>query len=94
MKTASQTTLKKNLSKVTISKNTVAYKMLLEAISGKKLLRPCYVQGSGKHIKNQDHSLSLEKALREVGIEFTTGNDAPRGGLPGKFIEVKTKIKA
>jgi hypothetical protein len=94
MKTASTTTLTKKLTKLNPTKNTIAYKMVQEVINGKSFIRPCYTSGSGRHISNQDHSQPIEAILKEIGVEYVVGNDAPRGGLTGKFIQITTKIKA
>ena len=34
-----------------------------------------------------DKTWEAEKLLQEAGIKFSVGNDAPRGGLNGKFIK-------
>jgi hypothetical protein len=93
MKSASTTNLNKKLAKLNPTKNTVAYKFVQEVIAGKTFIRPCYTLGSGKRTTNHDHSLPTEAILKAIGVEFITGNDAPRGGLTGKFIRITTKIK-
>jgi len=94
MKTASTTTLTKKLTKLNPTKNSIAYKIIKEVINGKSFIRPCYTLGSGRFISYHDHSQSIEAILKEIGVEYVVGNDAPRGGLTGKFIQITTKIKA
>jgi hypothetical protein len=94
MKTASTTTLTKKLTKLNPTKNLIAYKMVKEVINGESFIRPCYTLGSGRFISYHDHSQPIEAILKEIGIEYVSGNDAPRGGLTGKFIQITTKIKA
>lgn len=47
---------------------------------------------SGSRYKLDDKSHDrLYFALRYIGIDFVVGNDAPRGGAEGDFIELTTK---
>lgn len=50
--------------------------------------------GSGRfcHLSNGDH-LAIIEALNKLGIDYTTGNDAPRGGGIGDYVALTTKGK-
>ena len=93
MKTLSKNSAAKKLSKLTISKTSITYKLLVDIIQGKKQIRPCYTSGSGRFTTNQDHTLSLCWKLDEMGIEYKISNDSPRGGKTGTLITISTKIK-
>jgi len=49
-------------------------------------VRPCQYSGSGRHTSVLDKSGVIERFLRENGIAYCWGNDAPRGGASGKYI--------
>ncbi len=70
-------------------KPTPTVRALVEAwiMTGEKI-RPCYTTGSGKHTKNSDHTDAVRHFL-SVGLKlpWTSGNDAPRGGLTGNWIK-------
>lgn len=87
------TTLQNRLSKIDVNKNTVAYRMVLSAINGQTLLRPCYTQGTGRHITNQDHTYAVTNLLTRLGVNYETGNDSPRGGKTGNYVKLITKIE-
>lgn len=53
------------------------------------ILRPILKVGRGRYSQySKDHSDQYKKYLRELGLEFKEGNDAPKGGRLGDFIEV------
>lgn len=58
------------------------------------LIRPVYVSGRGRFVKNMDYTADICRALDACGLKYETGNDAPRGGACGNFIKVLTKIEA
>lgn len=55
---------------------------------GKRKVRTCYTTGSGRFISNSDSTKTTIEALTKLGLSFTTGNDAPRGGLTGNWIDL------
>lgn len=73
-------------------KNTRAYKMINEAIATGEIIRPCYTSGSGRFTSNLDYTGDVERLLQILGLRYKCGNDAPRGGLPGNWIKIITKI--
>lgn len=60
--------------------------------SGKYIIRPCYVSGSGRFCKNNDYTAEVAILLCKANIKFIQGNDAPRGGKEGNYI-ILTHIK-
>lgn len=44
--------------------------------------------GSGRFAKVSDNSNYVREILHAQGYKFTEGNDAPRGGQSGNYIEV------
>lgn len=63
-----------------------------------KCLRACMIQGnkiypfsysgSGNYLNSKDYSYYVTKVFELSNISYSTGNDAPRGGKNGNFIEV------
>lgn len=98
MKTASKSTIEKKLAKLVsekrISKSSLIYGWVNQILTGQKLFRPFFSQGSSwKYSSLQDHSAKFQSILTQIGVEFKTGNDAPKGGKTGYFVEIITKIK-
>ncbi len=102
MKITTKAASQKRLANLNENKTSVAYTIVAEliGIEGKKsykitgnIIRPVYTSGSGRFCSNQDHTAETTKLLTKLGIDFKTGNDSPRGGLTGNFIEILTKIK-
>lgn len=56
--------------------------------SSTRRIYPVYYSGSGRHINLHDHSHYIMSILRAQRYKYTTGNDAPRGGAQGFYIEV------
>ena len=53
-------------------------------------LRPIQKVGEGRHtIYSADHTTQYCNYLDELKIKYTIGNDSPRGGQLGKYIEIK-----
>jgi len=95
-----RSTLEKRLEKYTGAKNSVAYKMAKELITGEKntykvygnLIRPVHTSGSGRFTQNLDYTEKCLEILTFLKLKFEVGNDAPRGGLTGNYIKILTKI--
>ena len=60
---------------------------------GEIMIRPCFVRGSGRYISNADYTSDICTAFNKLGVKYTQGNDAPKGGKPGNFIRVKRLTK-
>lgn len=74
-------------------KGTKAYELVMNALeNGKNTIRPCWVSGSGRYIKNVDYTYAVTYLLSDAKIKYTLTNDAPRGGLTGNLITL-THIK-
>jgi hypothetical protein len=73
-------------------KGTVAYRMVNNAIATGELIRPCYTSGSGRFTTNLDYTSDVIRLLTNLGLKYADGNDAPRGGKPGNWIKIITKI--
>ena len=79
------------------NKGSKAYKFAKELLTTGNIIRPCYNLGSGRFGSTQDHTNATIQVLKTAGLitflDFTYGNDAPRGGLTGSFIRLTTKGK-
>lgn len=96
------TTLKNRLQKnFKGSKNTVAYKIITDVLENtnksgcyfKGLIRPVYTSGRGRFTSNLDYTLYVCQILDLLKVKYITGNDSPRCGKTGNFIQIKTKIE-
>ena len=87
----------KRLANLNLNKNSYVYKKLfLASLSfsilkrGKVLyrIRPVVVYGKGRYRHNCNHTSSFCACLAEMRISYYIGNDAPRGGSHGTFIDI------
>ena len=93
------TTLNNRLAKAyTGSKNAKHYQIVRDVIEGTNkayamrdggIIRPDYTSGRFT-IQNGPAVMAL---LEKIGVKFEPGNDAPRGGMTGNYIKIKTKIE-
>lgn len=67
-------------------RGTVALQMIQDWIRTGQPIRPCRLTGRGKRTANDDHSARVRSILDALRVKYTTGNDAPRGGLTGQWI--------
>ncbi len=97
MKTTTTAVLNKRIEKLTTSKELNKTSLVYGWVSNLKsndTLRPVFSQGSSwKHSSLVDKTIELTTVLRKLGIEFTTGNDAPKVGKTGYYVKITTKIK-
>ena len=96
MKTAKTTTIEKSIARLVsnkeLSKKSIVYKWVSD-LKSKQVLRPVYNQGTSWNSSSLiDKSYELISVLRKLRIEFIEGNDAPRGGKTGYFVQITTKI--
>ena len=54
-------------------------------------IRPVSWSRSGGYMNLRDNSFNLTHGLNLIGIDFETGNDAPRGGKEGFFVKLTKK---
>jgi hypothetical protein len=96
MKTTRATALSKRIDNLVTAKKLSKTNTLygwLKSLKTNEVLRPVYSQGSSwKHSVLIDKSKELTDLLTVLGVEFETGNDAPRGGKTGYFVKIKTRI--
>ena len=57
----------------------------------KQTLRPVSWSRSKGHMNLKDNSANIIWGLNLVGVDFETGNDAPRGGKEGFFVRLTKK---
>lgn len=74
---------------VSFKRETKAYQLAMRAIefAGSKI-STCYTSGSGRYTSNQDHHQATTSILLKMGVQYTQGNDAPRGGKTGQWVMV------
>ena len=97
MKTTSTLVLAKKIEKLVatkeLSKNSLIYGWINDMAQGEKVFRPVYSQGSSwKHSSLIDKTKEFTDILKKLRIEYSTTNDAPRGGKTGFRIDISTKI--
>lgn len=63
------------------------YECKLCEIVERETLRPVKWHGKGKNL--EDKSSNYLDLLSSLGIAYTTGNDAPRGGKEGYFVKIE-----
>lgn len=63
-------------------------KSLISTILSRGEVRTGYYQGRGRHTKAVDLTYCVTTILDLYDIAYETGNDAPRGGVCGKFVKV------
>ena len=95
-------TLNKRLLKLeNVSKGSKAYQVIKELTGEYKIksymlsgniIRPCYIQVSGRYTSVVDHSMPICMLLDKLKIKYITGNDAPRGDQCSKYIKILTKL--
>ena len=98
MKTTKSTTLAKKIEKLVLAKelnkNSLVYGWVNQIVKGETEFRPVFNQGSSwKHSSLVDKTTEFETVLRNLGLNFSTSNDAPRGGKTGVRIDILTKVK-
>ena len=93
-KTSAQKKLAKLVLEKKLSKRSIIYSWVNELIAGSKEFRPVFTRGSSwKYSTLFDKRDEFTNVLYLMKIEYTSGNDAPRGGRTGEFIIITTKIK-
>ena len=79
------------------SKSSNGYGYAKELLTTKKRVYTCHTSGSGRFITNIDRTDYAVQVLKDAGlklnIDFVTGNDSPRGGKTGNYVELTSKGK-
>ena len=87
----------KRLESLKLNKNSYVYKKLFLVSSSFSIqekrnvlyrIRPVVVYGKGKYLHNCDHTSAFCSCLAKMRISYYIGNDAPRGGSYGTFIDI------
>jgi hypothetical protein len=65
-------------------------KMVTEAVRNGRTSTG-YYQGGGRYTKAIDQTPYVLTALKKMGIEAISGNDAPRGGIGGNYVKLTAK---
>lgn len=73
--------------------NGTARKNVISLASGTKRVYTCHTSGSGRFTSNLDSTDTTKAALAQIGLTFISGNDSPRGGKTGNWIELDTEGK-
>jgi len=87
-------TLNTRLEKIeNLSRGSKAYQIVKSIINDRDLMvRPCHSSGTGRFCTNLDYTEGVINLLDKIGVKYIAGNDSPRGGKPGNFIKIITKI--
>lgn len=85
-----KTTIEKRMANVQFNKGTSAYRLVAEWLKkdGNAVIRPCWTNGSGRFIRNSDHTDDVCRLLNALRVRYVLGNDAPRGGKTGNFVNI------
>jgi len=79
------------------SKSSNGYGYAKELLTTKERVYTCHTSGSGRFTTNIDRTEDAIKILKDAGLEitvdFVTGNDSPRGGKTGNYVELTSKGK-
>lgn len=71
-----------------------AIQMVKQWIQDGQPIRPVSSYGGGRRTTYIDHTSTVSAILARLKVPHTTGNDAPRGGAMGKFIQPERKAWA
>ena len=78
-----------------INKTSKGYQIAKALLTGSKKEYTCHTSGSGRFTTNLDYNCATIEVLECAGLvenkDFTTGNESPRGGLTGQFIEMTSR---
>tara|TARA_R110002111_G_scaffold200412_1_gene265728 strand:- start:68 stop:361 length:294 start_codon:yes stop_codon:yes gene_type:complete len=79
------------------AKYSNSYIYAKELLIIKKRVYTCHTSGQGRFTTNIDRTIETIKILQDAGLkisnDFFAGNDSPRGGKTGNFIELTSKGK-
>ena len=80
-----------------LSKGSNAYNYTKKLLTNGGRVYTCHTSGSGRFTTNIDRTDDTVMYLRKLGlkrdIDFIVGNDSPRGGKTGNYIELTAKGK-
>ena len=84
-------TIKDRLQRLKINKTSAAYRLLNEwlQVPENPKIRTCWKTGTGRFCHNLDYTSDLATLLARLGVRYEIGNDAPRGGKNGNYVQIK-----
>lgn len=71
-----------------VSKNVINALLHCRFDSDQRKIYTGYYNGSGKWATRASSESTVTNILEAQGYKFTTGNDAPKGGITGDFVKV------
>ena len=83
--------IKARLQRLKINKTTEAYRLLNEwlQVPENPKIRTCWKTGTGRFCHNLDYTSDFTTLLAKLGVRYELGNDAPRGGKNGNYVQIK-----
>lgn len=83
--------IKARLQRLKINKTTEAYRLLNEwlQVPENPKIRTCWKTGTGRFCHNLDYTSDFTTLLARLGVRYEIGNDAPRGGKNGIYVQIK-----
>lgn len=83
--------IKARLQRLKINKTTEAYRLLNEwlQVPENPKIRTCWKTGTGRFCHNLDYTSDFTTLLARLGVIYEIGNDAPRGGKNGNYVQIK-----
>ena len=79
------------------SKSSNGYRYAKKLLTTKTRVYTCHTSGRGRFTTNIDRTDDTIKNLEDAGLklntDFVTGNDSPRGGKAGNYVELTSKGK-
>lgn len=88
-------TLEKRIAKHLTNKAGNIYSVYKEPLdwlkTGRGRAYPCRWHKNGRHFSLDDKSKRYFEMLKALGIDYTTGNDSPKGGAEGFYLELTPK---
>ena len=81
-----------------LSRNSHPYKNAKLLLTTGERVYTCHTSGMGRFTTNLDYTQRTVAALQVAGLEvvkdFRAGNDAPRGGATGNYVELTARGRA
>ena len=70
-----------------LRRNTVDYRMLYSILRYGSVYTGYYT-GRGRFTRAVDNTISICNYLKHLSISYKRGNDSPRGGVSGNYVQV------
>ena len=100
MKSTKKTAAEKRLTKVSVGKNSIPYRVVMDVLNGTNktykvygnTIKPVHTSGKGRFTTNLNYTNQIRYLLSKIGIDTVLTNDSPRGGLTGNLLTITTKL--